>query len=113
MQKHQSGEGGFTLIELLIVIVILGILAAVVVLAIGGLSGESQEAACNSGLKTMEVAEDAYFATNQTYGSKAQLLSEGLLKSDTPDFAATGDATGYDITGQGKCAGTDASYTVP
>ena len=65
MEKKRSGEGGFTLVELLIVIVILGILAAIVVLAIGGLSGTAQSATCNSGAKTIESAEDAYFAQNK------------------------------------------------
>jgi prepilin-type N-terminal cleavage/methylation domain-containing protein len=55
-------EDGFTLIELLIVIVVLGILAAVVVFALGGVTGKSAISACNADAKTVETAVAAYQA---------------------------------------------------
>src|SRR5262245_55434636 len=75
MAKKRSGEGGFTLVELLIVIVILGILAAIVVLAIGGLRDSAQDSSCKAGLNTIKSAQDAYFASSDpnTYGTMAQL----------------------------------------
>jgi prepilin-type N-terminal cleavage/methylation domain-containing protein len=55
-------EAGFTLIELLIVIVVLGILAATVIFALGGVTKQSAVAACNSDAKSVEVAVEAYHA---------------------------------------------------
>jgi general secretion pathway protein G len=55
-------EAGFTLIELLIVIVILGILAAIVVFAVQNLTGSSAAASCQSDYKTVETAAEAYNA---------------------------------------------------
>ena len=41
-------EKGFTLVELLVVIVILGILAAVVVFAVGGTTDKAQTSSCEA-----------------------------------------------------------------
>ncbi|TML42742.1 MAG: prepilin-type N-terminal cleavage/methylation domain-containing protein [Actinobacteria bacterium] len=55
-------ERGFTLIELLIVIVILGILAAIVVFAVGTTSASSVQAACHADGKSLETALESYKA---------------------------------------------------
>jgi len=68
-RRRAAGEldvQGFTLIELLIVIVVLGILAAVVVFALGGVTSQSAVSACNADAKTVEVAVAAYQANNGT-----------------------------------------------
>jgi general secretion pathway protein G len=54
---HESG--GFTLIELLIVIVVLGILAAVVIFALGGITSKSAVAACQADGATVSTAISA------------------------------------------------------
>jgi len=65
--SFDSAESGFTLIELLIVIVVLGILAAIVVFSLTGVSGQSKAAACTSDGKTVEIAADAYQAYTGNY----------------------------------------------
>ena len=51
-----EGDAGFTLIELLIVIVVLGILAAVVVFSIGGVPASASVAACQADGSTIATA---------------------------------------------------------
>ena len=72
----KKNDEGFTLIELLIVIVILGILATVVVFAVGGITDRGQESACDADAKTLEVAVEAYYAQ---YGTATGAPTEAEL----------------------------------
>ena len=64
MKGMHRGQGGFTLIELLIVIAILGIVAAVVALNIGGFFGQGVEQAANTEAHQVQTAVIAYMAEN-------------------------------------------------
>ena len=48
MQEHDNKEQGFTLIELLVAIVVVGILTAVAIVGIGGLTNKGNNAACST-----------------------------------------------------------------
>jgi prepilin-type N-terminal cleavage/methylation domain-containing protein len=75
----EGNEEGFTLIELLIVIVVLGILAAVVVLALGGVTGNATKSACQTDLQTINTAEAAYNANIGSYtGTSTNLTSASV-----------------------------------
>jgi general secretion pathway protein G len=88
-RNNIEGEQGFTLIELLIVIVILGILAAVVVFAVGGITQRSTTNACKSDWKTVNTAQEAYKADNGSYAADVQSLkSPGLYIKTIPSQAS-------------------------
>jgi prepilin-type N-terminal cleavage/methylation domain-containing protein len=82
IRRARQEESGFTLIELLIVIVILGILAAIVVFAVNGIQDRGTASACKADVETVTVAAEAYDAENGHYAkSMKQLVRAGLLHS--------------------------------
>jgi prepilin-type N-terminal cleavage/methylation domain-containing protein len=110
-RAERGDEGGFTLIELLIVIVILGILAAIVVFAVQNLTTQSAKAACGSDLKTVETATEAYKAQMGNYpdfqavGGTGVKTDTGLAGDNAADLAgellvnaATAPNNGTDAT---------------
>ena len=84
VKKARSNQSGFTLIELLIVIVILGILSAVVVFAVGGITDKGNLSACKADVKTVEVASEAYRAQNGSYAADIPALKAANFLRDLP-----------------------------
>jgi type IV pilus assembly protein PilA len=67
--KEEEGmdKKGFTLIELLIVVVIIGILAAIAIPKFANTKEKAYVSAMKSDLRNLAAAEEAYFADNLTY----------------------------------------------
>ena len=61
----QAKHSGFTLIELVVVIVILGILAAVVTMSMVGITNVANNNAAQAELKTVQVAYDTMLSDQQ------------------------------------------------
>jgi general secretion pathway protein G len=96
------------LIELLVVIVILGVLAAIVVFAVGGVTDKGKASACKTDLKSVEVAEEAYFSKNNVYVPIATLTAppKPLLREapNSPHYAINVDTTTGAVTSSPACS---------
>jgi general secretion pathway protein G len=106
-RQQNFGAKGFTLIEVLIVIIILGILASVVALAVVAVQDKGRTDACDTEKKTVESAAAAYYSDHDEdwpddigdLTATGDPLGGPYLKDDPDhpwDISATGDATGVD-----------------
>ena len=92
--SSQSRKSGFTLVELVIVIIVLGILAAVAVPKFFDFTGDAKEAACKGALGGVRSAIANFYAYSATpagggtptYPTLVQLETSGtVLTTELPD----------------------------
>jgi type IV pilus assembly protein PilA len=87
---------GFTLIELLIVVVIIGILAAIAIPKFAATKDKAKLASVKTDLRNLMTAEEAYFSDYATYGSFAQLQSSNNFTLSTGNtMTVTGATNGF------------------
>jgi len=90
MAARSCGSGGFTLVELLLVIVIIGILAAIAVPMFLGQKTKAIHSEAKSNLESIRLLEEQYFAENGEYAPPGG----GTITYDASPPGSTCAATG-------------------
>ena len=93
MISLKKKDQGFTIVELLIVIVVIGILAAIVITTYSGIQAKARNAKRQSDIDALQTQIEAYYTTNQHYPSLTDMNTPSWLATNMPslDLGATVD----------------------
>lgn len=93
-----TGKKGFTLIELLIVVVIIGILAAIAIPKFSSTKEKAYEASMKSDLKNLATSEEAYYSDKNSYSTDTSQLNFNTSTGNVLVISTTAATTGWSAT---------------
>jgi prepilin-type N-terminal cleavage/methylation domain-containing protein len=117
MISLKKREQGFTIVELLIVIVVIGILAALVITTYSGIQAKARNSERQTDVNSMQTQLEAYFAQNGHYPSLTDMNSQasgGFVQTNMKslDLGALKDPQGANSTLASSPAVKVYSYAV-
>lgn len=107
MPRSRHAEDGFTLVELLVIVVIIGILAAIAVPAFLGQSRGASDARAKSDLSNAQRALESFWAERGTYSATRGDLAavEGAV-GQALNLTVSGTDRTYRLSADSKRGGT-------
>jgi prepilin-type N-terminal cleavage/methylation domain-containing protein len=102
-------RGGFTLIELLIVVVIIGLLAAIAIPKFANTKEKAVVASMKSDLRNLASAQESYWVENRTYYNG--VIPTGLLQFQTSPGVTITIVSGDDAGWSARATGVPLTTT--
>jgi prepilin-type N-terminal cleavage/methylation domain-containing protein len=95
---NSTKNHGFTIVELLIVIVVIGILAAITIVAYNGIQQRARVSAVNSALAQASKKLALYQVDNGGYPNSGSLAAAGITDSADVSYQYTGSGSTFCLT---------------
>ena len=120
--KDKKQNRGFTIVELLVVIVVIGILAAITIVSYTGITSRANTTKALSNAQSAQSVAEIYFAENSVYPATIGLFSTGSTTTKipsnvtiiagsaaTPDVSITATTANLDKTISWTCVSSAAT----
>lgn len=111
MKSLRNKQSGFTIIELLIVIVVIGILAALVLNAFGNIQERARDTERQSDINSIHTQLELYYADNTSYPDAINTTNLPNLSDEALVAPTAGETYAFDATTDNGAAGAGAACT--
>ncbi len=109
MISLKKNNRGFTIVELLIVIVVIGILAALVIVTYNGIQQKARDTERKTDIKAVQGQLEAYWANNAKYPTMANMNDATFRSANLKGLDPAALADPKDAGSQSLCAATTSS----